>query len=655
MQHSNVHLIMFGELRLHNAQGADITPRGRKARAMIAWLTRCPGHCAGRDRIVGMLWGDRFEDQARASLRQSLADLKETAPDAAALIRADRTEIGLHPGWTSDLAELEAAIAAGDAPALAALLESMQGELLADLAGLSPGFDDWRMAEQARLEQCLQAEVLPIARQAAESAPRVARAIANGLQRLLEGNEDVVRLGMTLDAAAGDLASVHRRYRTLESVLRREFDVTPSPATKNLLAELAANALAPAHDAQQGPQHGGASPLVILTPFALLAGDAESAALADVLGLDLEAALNRLPDIRVLRHSATGSMPREDILRGAIGGYSLAGSIRPSAGGIRLAIALSDSVSGRILWSHQKDAARDQLGEAIDHVVERVAGALLPSVEQDLIDSRRLEAAAPDAYALYLRARVQLLTTSTLAGAEEAARLLEDALAVDRRFLNPRLQLVLCYNTDFLQRVAGNDERSLRERALRLAQEAMQLEPDNPYAKARLGWCYIRQRAWGQGETLLREALETGGAHADNVQQCGVGLLLCGHVAEGQEWMNRAFRLNPFPRSDYFGDMAIALLVQGEYAQAARQLELAADRSIIYPAMQVASLALAGQPDAAGALLETVRAGVKAIWKGSSGPTDAEVAATIFRFTPMKQGEYSDIIRSGWRKAGLQD
>lgn len=645
---------MFGELRLRGPDGADVTPRGRKARAMIAWLSRCPSRSAGRDRIVGLFWGERGEEQARASLRQSLADLKDTAPLVAEMIRADRMEIALQPGWTSDLAALEAAIAAGDAAALAPILDVIQGELLADLAGLSAAFDEWRMAEQARLEQLLQDGALPLAEMAAATAPRAARAIVNGLQRLLEGNEDVVRLGMKLDDAAGDLASVHRRYRTLEVVLRREFDVTPSPATKRLMAELAANALAPPAAPPAGGGNGGAAPIIVISPFAVLGGDTDSAALVNVLCLDLQSALARLPDLRVLRHSDTGSMPHEDLLRSAIAGYSLAGSIRPSAKGMRLNMTLAEIASGRTLWSHQQEAVQNRLGEAIDSAVEKVAAAVLPTLERDLVSTRRLEAAAPDAYALYLRARLMLLTVSSFAEAEEAGQLLEKALELNPGFTNARLHLLLCYNTDFLQRVAGNDPAPWRRRALRLAEEALRLDAENPEVVARLGWCHLRNGDWGRAAGLFHEVAENGYGHADNMQLCGLGLLLTGDVDAGRELLARAIHLNPFPRSDYFADDALRMLLEGDFNGAAQQFEFAADRSIQYLAMEAASLGLCGRRERAAERLQQVRRNLSAIWQGAAQPTDEDVPEMMQRFLPLRKETHRAMLAEGWRLAGLQ-
>ncbi len=663
-----IHLSVFTELRFTNADLEDVTPRGRKARAMIAFLACEPGNSATRDRIIGLLWADRGEEQARNSLRQVLAELKQTAPDVAALVRGDRTTIALEPLWTSDHSQLLSAIAAADPIALATALEGLRGELLADLSGLSDSFDDWRRAEQTRIEQLLEQQGFAMARQQAASQPLLARRLLTSLQRLLGGNEEIVRLGMILDAEGGDIASIHRRYRSLEAVLRRDFDITPSPATKQLLTELAAGhftksaqlAAGTSADASSLASKGGAGsaghtgPVVIVTPFAVLDSDGQCAALANVLCLDLESALVRLPDIRVLRHSGTGSLPREDILRGAIAGYSLTGSVRQSANGIRLAITLADTETARTIWSHQEVASRDRLGETLDLVVSQVAGALLPTVERDLLTTRRLESASPNLYALYLNARATLLTTASLAEAQDAAQTLEQALEEDPHFINALLHLVLCYNTDFLQRSAGHDPLPWRQRAMRLAREAWTLEPDNPDVLARLGWCHLRHHEWDTGREWLHKALNRGCNYADNVQQIGFAMLCLGDIDEGLSLLREAFRLNPFPRSDYFADIAFGLLLQGDPQSAAQQLEIAADRSILYRAIQTACLAHAGERARATTMLAEVCHELAMIWQGKGKPHHTDLVTTMNIFLPLRQDHHRALLLEGWRLAGLK-
>ena len=65
----------FGPLRI---DGADdrLLPRSRKARAILAYLVMSGGAGASRDRLSGLLWGTRGQEQARASVRQALTEIR---------------------------------------------------------------------------------------------------------------------------------------------------------------------------------------------------------------------------------------------------------------------------------------------------------------------------------------------------------------------------------------------------------------------------------------------------------------------------------------------------------------------------------------------------------------------------------------------------
>jgi DNA-binding SARP family transcriptional activator/TolB-like protein len=648
-------LTLLGTMRVSDANGADITPRGRKMRGLIATLAMTPGHRATRERLVGLFWGDRGEEQARASLRQSLSDLRETAPAVLPLLEAGRLDIALAPGcWESDLARLEQLLTGQDAAAVAAALADLPTTLLGDLEGLSPGFDHWLLAERTRFETRLATAALAVAEQAAATDLDSARRIATAIQRLGDGTEDAVRLGMRLDHAAGDLAALHRRFRLLEAQLKRDYDAEPSPATRLLLTDLVAVPPPPRHPAPAAAPAppGTGAPVVVVSPFAVLDGDSEAEALSRVLAADIEAALNRLPDLRVLSLGQPTPERLERVSRSAIAAYALGGSIRPGATGQRLNLRLVDIAEERVVWSHQLEAAREKLGAALDEAVERVAGAMLPAVERDIVATRRLDAAEPAAYALYLKGRIGILTARSLAEAQAAAGLLELALEQDPGFVNARLHLVLCYNTDFLQRIAGHDPTPWRQRAMKLAHEAVQLEPANADARARLGWCHLRHGDWERAEALLRESLALGPDHADNVEQCAFGLLHLGHVTEARRLLDRTFHLNPFPRSDYFADAAFAELLAGEAGRAADLFDTAGDPSLQYLALETAARGLAGVD--ARAHCDRLREGHAAIWVGSAPPADADIVATLRSYLPLRCPEHRLLVEGGLAAAGLQ-
>ena len=70
-----IELTLLGQFSL-TRDGQPVELKNRKARALLAYLAMTPGRAHSREKLAGLLWGERFEDQARASLRQALHALR---------------------------------------------------------------------------------------------------------------------------------------------------------------------------------------------------------------------------------------------------------------------------------------------------------------------------------------------------------------------------------------------------------------------------------------------------------------------------------------------------------------------------------------------------------------------------------------------------
>lgn len=231
----------LGGFRIINPVGDDATPRGRKARALLVYLALCDGTAVSRERLMALLWGDRADEQARASLRQALHELRCFAgTESPTLLTIGRDTVGLDPARiVTDLGIIEDHAASGRLQALAETLARWDGILLADLDGLSPGFDEWLASERIRRRDDLMADCLEAAEAGlARGETGIVRALLNRLEQLEPTDEAVARLGMRADRAAGDVAAVHRRYRRLCEHLTRELGTGPSPETQKMFERL---------------------------------------------------------------------------------------------------------------------------------------------------------------------------------------------------------------------------------------------------------------------------------------------------------------------------------------------------------------------------------------------------------------------------------
>jgi tetratricopeptide (TPR) repeat protein len=92
-------LFLFGPFTVRSPEGEDLTPSSRKACAILAMLAVAPRGSRSRVWLRDKLWSDRGEDQAGASLRQALLDIRKAlGVRSARALTADKNTISLDLG-----------------------------------------------------------------------------------------------------------------------------------------------------------------------------------------------------------------------------------------------------------------------------------------------------------------------------------------------------------------------------------------------------------------------------------------------------------------------------------------------------------------------------------------------------------------------------
>ena len=110
---SELAIRLLGPFAANGASG-PVGLTSRKGQALLTYLCRRSGLSAPRESLVGLLWADSDEEQARASLRQTLSTLKKALETVGyGGITADAASIGLESqGLRIDTAEFAAGLAA---------------------------------------------------------------------------------------------------------------------------------------------------------------------------------------------------------------------------------------------------------------------------------------------------------------------------------------------------------------------------------------------------------------------------------------------------------------------------------------------------------------------------------------------------------------
>ncbi len=75
---ASLELDLLGGFGARFGTGEPLAPLGRKSQLLLAFLALRAGEAQTREKVIGILWSDRGDAQARGSLRQELTVLRKT-------------------------------------------------------------------------------------------------------------------------------------------------------------------------------------------------------------------------------------------------------------------------------------------------------------------------------------------------------------------------------------------------------------------------------------------------------------------------------------------------------------------------------------------------------------------------------------------------
>jgi len=141
-------LRLFGGFEPQSGRGPVGAPVGRKVRALLACLALSPGLTRRREKLMALLWSDRAEEQARASLRQALTELRHALGEPSPL-RTEQDAVSLD----SEMIEVDAIAFERLAKAgkLAEAVALYRCPLLDGHGVRDDAFEDWLRGERNRL------------------------------------------------------------------------------------------------------------------------------------------------------------------------------------------------------------------------------------------------------------------------------------------------------------------------------------------------------------------------------------------------------------------------------------------------------------------------------------------------------------------------
>jgi adenylate cyclase len=229
-------------------------------------------------------------------------------------------------------------------------------------------------------------------------------------------------------------------------------------------------------------------PSIAVLPFENMSGDPEQAYFADGMVEEIITALSRFRWLFVIARNSSFTFKGKAVDVKEVGHrlgvrYVLEGSVRKSAGKVRIAGQLIDAATGAHLWADRFERDLTDIFALQDEVTVAVVSAIQPRLLQaEIALARRRRPENLTAYDCYLQAMPQYYL-STREGLAEAIKLARRALELDPRFGLAAALAGHCHTLNVVWGYAA-DPQFERKEAVRLSRLALSIDDNDPQTLA---------------------------------------------------------------------------------------------------------------------------------------------------------------------------
>jgi adenylate cyclase len=240
--------------------------------------------------------------------------------------------------------------------------------------------------------------------------------------------------------------------------------------------------------------------------------------------------------------------------------YLLEGSVRRSAGRVRITAQLIDAITGNHIWAERYDSDLTDIFAIQDEITDRVAGAIEPEL---LRTEGRQASIAPatnlTAWDLVRRGmwKFHQITRQTHLEARESFL---QAIRLDPQLPEAPVWLarvdagLVAYNW-------SDDPPSSLSEGREAALRAIELDEKNPYSHYALAIVSVFREAFDEAIRAAEKSIEISPSFALGHLVLGLAHLFSGHASEAVQPLQRGLRLSPYDPQNFvwFAAMALAL------------------------------------------------------------------------------------------------
>ena len=662
-------LSLFGGFSARRQSGAELSFPTKKCRLILARLALPAGSVVSRESLIGLLWSETGQTQARASLRQSLTALRKALHGIAPpILEIDGEAISLNPKAVQvDVGEFERLAASDTRQDLEQAAQLYRGAFLAGISVRDRSFEQWVGQERDRLS----ARNLQVLSQLLEraTADRDLDHAIGFAQHLLAHDpfrEDVHRALMRLYVEQGQRALALKQFELCRTTFEQELGVLPEAETEQLYSDIRAPrvpVVATPEPEVTTPSAARAEPVkpsIAVLPFVNRGDGAEQDYFSDGITEDIIIQLSRFSTLFVIARNTSFAYREQagnvtTVARELGVHYIVEGSVQKAGERIRINVQLVDGVTGHHIWVERYDRMLEDIFELQDEVTQTIAATLAGRLEvAGQKRAKRKNTESLEAYDYVLRGN-ECFYRFTKPDNETAREMYRQSIGRDADCARAHLGLAWARLMSWMCHWEDGEKDTLGL-ALASAKQALSLDDNDSLNHAILGELFLFHREFERAKIHLDRALALNPNDADAIGIMGFLLTCMGLPDEGIQHFKRAKRLNPFQP-----DLCMFCWRFGiaQYTARRYQSAVTAMKEIVSPINDVrgwlaASMAQAGKDSHAHNIMNEFFANAETNEQGPASRALSDWKPYWAKYAPFRNYEDLEHLFEGLHKAGMR-
>lgn len=656
---------VLGGFVLHDRAGNPVPLVNRKGCGLLAYLALSRHKTETRECLAGLLWSDREEQQARASLRQTLKQLRALFDELGFTgFLTDRQNISLRPGTVStDLHDISDQLETGDVHARLLTADAVPERILYGFESLDPSYSTWlRVARQNWQDRIADRLRICISATDRESAKRAAEALLT----IDATDEEAHRCLIRHFADAGNMASALKQYKELWELLDEEYDQEPDDETQLLIADIKSGSFQPkpsrrpADKPPASPATGNSMtrlPKIGIGYFTAGTQQGANDYLVEGFRRELVASLIRFREWVIVE-------ARQPIEFGGNGinigpspsnpmDYQIDGSYIEDGNNIRIAITLRNMAENRYIWSENISLSLKNWFHTQIEIVNRISIALNVYLSKERLRRRIGNDNLPfDAYARWLQGQQNTLiwTPENEARAESAFR---EIISIAPSFAPAYSSLAAVHNSRHFRNPGIRRSPTSVQEALDCSRTSVELDPLDCRNQIALAWSNALAGRFDHAELHFGMSRDLNPNNPITLAPTAHGLSYCGKRAEARELAESAIKLNPTLPAFHWGYVSCIRYFDQDFEGSLAASNRAGESIADLVGWRAAAEAMAGRTSEAEQTAQNFLNIVRERWRSKDPPTDENIMSWFLHCFPIKRSIEYELLKEGVAKAGL--